>query len=379
VRECYKPHHEVSNALLAGVVFGCLGVVAGCRVSDPPALDAAAAEYVRLAGEDARFDNGYRRGLAALHTRVAALEERDGRRAFLLAQLAALERRARFMAGERVTIRAEAASLGLPVPEFDAAGAAELRAQLDAALPGRGSLAERLAAHHRARVVPRAQLDSTATRLVGDCRARTPTPQEMHDSGVELRYVLDQPWPAFTKYRGDGRSQVDVRRDVAWTEENLRVVLCHETYPGHHVQHLVWADLRDTRGWVELGVVPLFTPHALMAERAAVTATALLRPNDGGSRVQRILSDLAPLATSTAIDAVDTIIDRQSALTRLRDELLMPNADEFIAFVTQYRSMSLAYVTAAPDIRDWPSYLALLRSPDRLVAGADAASPHGAP
>jgi hypothetical protein len=375
VRECYKPLHEVSNALRFPIVFACLAVAAGCRGPEAASLDAAAAEYVRLAREETRSDPEYRSALADLHRRIRALEEQHGRRAFLLAQLAALQRRARFTAGERVTIRAEAASLGIPLPRFDASRAARLRAELDAGLPGSGSLPERLAAYHQAHRIPRVQLDSTAKRLVADCRARTPMPEAFQDAGVELRYVVDQPWPAFTHYRGRGSSQVDVRRDLTWTEENLRVVLCHETYPGHHVQHLVWAGLAATLGWVEMTVMPLFTPQALMAERSAVTATRLLWPEQDQSRVQRALLDLAPLATAVAVDVVDGNTDRTSALASLRDDLLMPNADEFLRFVEQYRSMSLAYITPAPDVNDWQSYLELLRSPERLVAGAE----HGAP
>lgn len=375
VRECYKPHHEVSNALRFLIVFACLAVAAGCRGSTVATLDAAAAEYVRLAREDTRSDMEYRSALADLHRRVATVEEQHGRRAFLLAQLAALQRRARFAGGERVTIRAEAASLGMPIPRFDASRAAHLRAELDSGLPGSGTLSGRLAAYHQAHGIPRVQLDSTAKRLVADCRARTPPMPDLRDGGVELRYVVDQAWPAFAQYRGGGSSQVDVRRDLTWIEENLRMVLCHETYPGHHVQHLVWADLGAARGWVELTVIPRFTPHALMAERSAVTATRLFWPDQDRSRVERVLLDLAPLAAAVAVDVVDGTTDRTSGLASLRDELLMPNADEFLRFVEQYRSMSLAYITPAPEVNDWQSYLELLRSPERLVAGAE----HGAP
>ena len=371
MRECYKPHDEVSNAFLVLIVFACLAAPVACRAPEASSLDTAATAYVRLAGGSERHDEEYRQGLASLHADVAALEERDGRRAFLLAQLAALARRARFANGERVSIRAEAAALGLDVPTFDASRAADLRARLDEALPGSKPLAERLAAYHRAHVVPRAQLDATARRLVADCRARTEMPADLRDGGVELRYVLEQPWPAFTRYRGKGSSVVDVRRDVAWAEEDLQQVLCHETYPGHHVQHLVWAGLHETRGWPELTVMPMHTPHALMAERAAVTATALLWPQEEQPAVQAVLTAFAPLAASVAVDVVDGAVERVTGLGRLREELLMPNAEEFVAFVERYRSMSLAYVTPAPDIHDWQSYLALLRSPARLVAGAD--------
>ncbi len=345
-------------------------------MSPPASLDATAAEYVQLARQHTRSDDEYRRVLNALHDRVEALGEDQGRRAFLLAQLAGLERRARFLAGERLTIRQDALALGLPVPTFEPARAAALRAELEGALPGRDSLAARLASERRHHVVPRVQLDALAHQFVAECLARMPALPDVRDAGVELRYVLDQQWPAFASYRGDRRTLVEVRRDVGWAQDDLRLVLCHETYPGHHVQHLIWAELHEARGWVEFTVMPPFTPHAIMAERAAVTATDLLWPRGERPAVSRVLSDLAPLAAATAVDIVDGRIDRPVGLARLRDELLMPNADDFIAFVAEHRSMSLAYVTPAPHIRDWQSYVTLLRSPARLVERASSA---GAP
>jgi hypothetical protein len=348
----------------------CLATLGACSVAPAPSLDTAASEYVRLAGAGDRSDSEFLEALTAARDGVAALEEHDGRRAFLLAQLAALERRARMLGGQAITIREEAAALGLPVPAYDAARAAGLREQLDKALAGPGALVARLAAHRQRHVVPRARLDRTAMQLVAECRAHTPAPGEIRDAGIELRYVLGQPWPAFTTYRGAGLSLVEIRRDVAWNEDDLRAVLCHETYPGHHVQHLVWDQLRETRGWVEFTVMPAFTPHALMAERAAVAATDLLWPRSDRPVVDRALGELAPLAAATAVEIVDGAIERTTGMARLRDDLLMPNADEFIAFVEQYRSMTLAYVTPAVGVHDWQSYLALLRTPERLVGGA---------
>ena len=369
----------MSNTIRRLIVSGCLAALVACAGSPQISIETAAEEYVRLAREATRSDDEFVQALGALGARVQRLDDEDGRRAFLLAQLAALERRARFVAGSRTTIRAEAAALGLQVPVFDAARAAQLRGDLDTALPGAGPLAGRLAAHHRQHTITRASLDSTATRLIGECRARMPPMPDVHDTGVNLRYVVDQTWPAFATYKGNRRTLVHVRRDVAWNMDDLRVVLCHETYPGHHVQHLVWAELHDTRGWVEFTVTPPFTPLAVMAERSAVAVTDLLWPRGDRPAVQRALSDLGPLAAATAVDIVDGQLDRAAGLARLRDELLMPNADEFIEFVEQQRSMSLAYVTPAPEIRDWQSYMDLLRSPARLVEGASTAGRERSP
>jgi hypothetical protein len=370
VRECYKPHHEVSNANRLVIVFGCLAALAACGTPARPSLDTPAAEYVRLARLGDRLGAAHLAEIERARLAVAAVDEHETRRAFLLAQLAALARRARFLAGETVSIRDEAAALGMPLPEYDATRAHALRGELERALPGPGPLASRLAAHHRAKAVPRARLDDSANRAVADCRARTPVPSDLHDAGVNLRYVVDQPWPAFTHYEGGSRSRVDLRRDVMWRDNELASVLCHETYPGHHLQNLLWQQLASRWGWVELTVTPMFTGHAVMAERAAVAAVNLALPPASREPVSRILDRFAPLALATAIAAVDGHLEHAAAIDRLHDELLMPDAAGFLAFVGQYRSMAVAYVTPADDIRDWSRYFAVLRSHELLAAGS---------
>jgi hypothetical protein len=315
---------------------------------------------VRLARASDRGDTGLAGPIAAARRALASVEGDDRRRTFLNAQLDALERRARFVAGERTSIRDEARALGLEIPAFVAARAAALRSELDAALPGREPLVERLAEYKRTAAIPRSRLDVEARSAIESCRTGTPVPDDVRDGGLDLRYVVDRPWPAFTTYAGEGKSTVELRRDVAWTPDDLESVLCHETYPGHHLQNLVWAALP---GRLELSVVPMFTPHAVVAERSAVAATMLMFPRDERPTALRILDDFAPLALATAIEGVDGEIPRGTAISRLRDELLMPDAEGFMKFVEQYRSMAAAYVTPSPEVRDWSSYFVLLRSP----------------
>jgi hypothetical protein len=114
----------------------------------------------------------------------------------------------------------------------------------------------------------------------------------------------------------------------------------------------------------------MFTPHAVMAERSAVAATALALPRGTRPAVTRILDGLAPLALATAVAAVDGEMPRDAAIARLRDDLLMPDANGFIEFVERYRSMAAAYVTPWPEVKNWPSYFALLRSPERWIPPA---------
>jgi hypothetical protein len=358
----------------ARIVFGCLAI-ASLACGRGTSIDELAREYVRLARMEGASDARYLDTLEQARARVASSPEQDGRRAFLLAQLDALARRTRSLAGQQKPIEDEAAALGMRVPTYDAARAAALRAEVDAALSGSGPLGARLAAHRRAHAVPRADLDRAARGSIEECRARTAPPRGLRDEGVALRYVIDIPWLAFTTHAADAASVVEVRRDVAWLEDDLLTVLCHETYPGHHLQNLVWDDLRRAKGWEELSVTPMFTPLAVTAERAANAATALVVLRGQRSPVSRALDDLAPLALATAVGIVDGRLDRDAGLARLRDDLLMPDAAGFVRFVEEYRAMAVAYVTPLADVNDWDDYYALLRSPERLAGAAD--SPAG--
>jgi hypothetical protein len=354
--------------LALSIVIACLA--GACARGE---IDRIAEEYVALARAVERTETSLVERIAALHTRAVAVEERDDRRAFLLAQLAALERRARFRAGERTSIRDEAAALGIPVPAFNADGAARLRLALDRALGGTGPLAERLAQHQRGAALARAQLGEAVSRFVDECRSRTLIPRDVPDRGVEIRYAIDKRWPAFTTWAGDGRSLVEIRRDVAWPASALHVVVCHETYPGHHLQNLVWDDMRARRGWVEFSVVPPFTPHGAMAERLAIAGTTLALPRNRRDEVGRVLEDLAPLGLAIAVAIADGEVPRDEGLARLREEAVMPDASAFAAFVERERSMAVAYVVPVVGLRDWEHYLEILRSP-ALLAGADAAT-----
>ena len=353
----------------APIVFGCLAIAAAA-CGRGPSLDGLAADYVRLARMDGMHDARYIEALERTRAQLASSDERDGRRAFLLAQVSALARRARYLAGERASIEDEAAALGMRLPSYDEGRAAALRGELDAALPGRGGLNDRLSAHRRANAVPRSGLDQAARVAVEQCRSRTPLPAGIHDEGLELRYVIDRPWPAFTTRKTNAASVVEVRRDVAWLADDLLMVVCHETYPGHHLQNLVWEERRVKQGWVEFSVTPMFTPLAVMAERAANAATALVVPREQRSAVSRALEDLAPLALATAVEIADGRLDRAAGLRRLRDDLVMPDPESFLRFVEEYRAMAVAYVAPLSEVGEWRDYFELLRSPERLAGSS---------
>jgi hypothetical protein len=310
------------------------------------------------------------RALRAELSRFDLDEIEEPRRAFIDAQLAAMERRMRLLRGEHTSIHEEAAAFGLPVPIYDKERVDDLRKQLDAALPGDSPLAERLARDRASHAIGRAHLQAAAERAAGQCRARTEKLGHTPRGRIDFRFVIDRPWAAVSLYDGDEASTVEIRRDAMFSEAQLLALVCHESWPGHHVQHLVWSDLARRRGWIELEVTPAFSPHGILAERAAVSATALAVPRAERPTIDRILDDLAYAALAVAIAHADGELSKTDAVERLRTTLLMPDPEAFLAFVARYRALAIAYVTPVPGVTDWQSYERLLTSPEAIVAGA---------
>src|SRR5690606_10922380 len=96
------------------------------------------------------------------------------RHAFLVRQLQALRARAEMVAGRRMTFDEESRALYDAVaPTHSEAELQALVAELDAALPGQGTLIERLDAFRGRFVIPRERLDATFRAAIEACRDRT--------------------------------------------------------------------------------------------------------------------------------------------------------------------------------------------------------------
>jgi hypothetical protein len=343
---------------------------------DPDFVDATAGRPQRAFVDATPLDETL--SLDEIVTRAARARERarsvdgDARRAiFLAAQLVAVERRARWRRGEAIAIRDEAAALGLHLVRFNAELVTAIRSQLDRVIEGTEPLATRVALARQRAAVPRSRLDAALRSAIDECRARTERHLDVPESALDVRYVIDRPWLAYVVYEGGGRGTIEVRRDASLSKEDLWELACHETYPGHHFQNLVWdKELVQKRKWVEFSVTPLFTPHGVMAERAASAAASLAMPEAERDPVRQLLDALGPQALAVAVAYLDGEIERETALRRLADDLVMPQPEQFLDFVARYRAYAGAYVSSNPPVLSWEEYRDLLVSPDKLVHGA---------
>jgi len=381
------------------VVIGSLAAAA-CAGSASPGtsadIAAPAESYVRLVlalGErDADSLDGYhgppawtaaararhatldevRREARALADTTASMRFRSGdeevRRAFLVRQLGAVVARIEVLGGARPSFDDEARRLfgldaGRPA-DSDEAVAQEIRAALDRELPGRGSTSERFSAFDRRFLIPRDRLPAVMARAIEGCRTATLVHVKLPPGDrVDVSYVSDLPWSAFTKYEGDFRSTIRINAAMPLTVDRALDLACHEAYPGHHTIGI----LLDTRlaGRVELLVQPTFSPQSLLHEGASAVASTLaftdeervaferdvlfpiagLSPAEAARHVRaaRLVDRLHGVAAAIARRYLDGELDFPRASLALERDALMASGDATLKFLNQFRSYAATY------------------------------------
>jgi hypothetical protein len=357
-----------------------------------PALDAAAESYVRLVlalGErdadsldtyhgpaewqaDARARFATLPDIQAAAASLAARLASSGtggdevRRQFLIRQVRAVAARIDIVRGARPRFGDEARALyGLDVSAGEhGAEAASVRAAIDRLLPGRGDLSARHASFDRTFLIPSDRLRSVLSRAIEGCRAATRAHVSLPpDERVDVQYVGDLPWSAFTRYQGRFASRIRVNASLPLTVDRALDLACHEAYPGHHTID----SLLDVRfaGRVELLVKPLFSPQSLLHEAASSLAGALAFPeparlaferdelfplaslDPAGAeryvRIGRLVDELHGVQADIARRYLDGDLDFPRGAAALERDALMPSADTTLKFLNQYRSYAATY------------------------------------
>jgi len=301
--------------------------------------------------EPVRSATRLRDDVLALRERVAAAEVDDSaRRRWLAAQLTAIEAQVRALAGDPLPYADHVAAC------FDARMArrpdsayAAAAANLADLVPGEGPLAARLAAWDARFVIPPARLSGVIDRLVAVARERAAA-----DFGLRVGLVTDQPWSGYNWYDGGLQSRVDLNTDLPIQVKRLLDTLCHETYPGHHLEH-AWkeADLVATRGRVEASVLTINTPECFISEGLAELGRRFASPPEAEPDLLVDLYALAglPLADDPAAarDAAERTVAMAGARATLEaaaaDAALLRHAegrthDEVLAYLRDVGLMS---------------------------------------
>lgn len=223
---------------------------------------------------------------AALHdaaddllNRLPGMGYSSVRAAYLARQVTALGTLARLAGGAALPLTEQAKRLlDIHLARTPEATLAAAHAELDALLPGAGSLVGRYEAWQRAGAIPVARLAMVLERIADEVRARTRRHLALPD-GESIAFLLgpDLPYSAYTRYLGSARSRIEVNTRVPLHAAQLVDYLAHEAYPGHHTEHVLREERQYRRGAQGEYAIQLSpTPAALISEAIATTAPRLI-------------------------------------------------------------------------------------------------------
>jgi hypothetical protein len=424
-------------ALVAGVVT----LSAQTPVADP--LRAIAERYVKLVLAVGQHDADYvdafygpaewrkeaetsKLPLATIDSQAAALEtnltttgvhpasKADAeiwglRRQYLARQLASMRARLSMLQGKKLTFDEESLALYdavapvKPESEFEA-----VLKQLEARLPGEGSLIDRYDRYKQAFVIPKLRVDRVFQEAIRGCRQRMSFVNLPTEETFRVEYVTGKSWSGYNWYQGNFKSLIQVNTDLPIYIDRAIDLACHEGYPGHHVYNaLLEKNLVHDRGWIEFTVYPLFSPQSLIAEGTANYGIEVAFPlKDRLAFEHDVLFPLAGLDAKNVagyyevLDLVDRLsyagneaarkyldgeINRESAVAWLEKYAMYttPRAEQRVRFIDQYRSYVINYNLGKDLVRAyierkmgrdrtpqrrWREFVALLSSP-RLPSG----------
>ena len=402
---------------MRAIVISLLCLLGACAtrpaaVPDPSgdSLDAIARDYVALILEIGEREEGYVdayygppewaaaaeanprtvpqliQGAASLTGRLNAVSAAGAgpvvaqRKAYLLAHVSSAAARLRMLSGEKMSFADEAEALFGVRPELRLLSSYDpVLAEIDALLPGPGTLAERVTAFKSHYVIPKDRLQVVMDAAIAECRRRTVQHIALPaNENFTLAFVGDQPWSGYNYYQGDAQSKIEINADFPIYTERAIDLGCHEGYPGHHVYNaLLEKTFVDERGWVEMSVYPLFSPMSFVAEGSANYGIDLAFPGDEGTDFEReVLFPLAGLDPATAekkaqlqaltrrlARAEYTIadaylagrIDRDTAIEQLMKYSLADRAKatQRLRFIDTYRSYIINYGLGRDVVQAW--------------------------
>ena len=233
-----------------------------------------------------------------------------------------------------------------PETELEAA-----HARLEELLPGDGPLAERYARWREPQFVPPETIPGGGAEIVAFLRGQTGALVDLPEGEeVVLEPVTDEPWQAFNYYDGELRSRIAVNVDLPFTGPELVELFAHETYPGHHTEHVSKEQglVRD-RGLLEEAILLVPTPQAVVSEGIAETGLEVL-----GTGME---SELEAILARHGVD-VDLASVRQVAQARevlrgvgLNAALMIHEqgvgTEEAVEYVARWRAVSSEYAAAS--------------------------------
>lgn len=242
------------------------------------------------------------------------------RKIFINKNLIAARAKVEMISGKKYTFDEESSLLyDAVLPSFETEYFDSLLENLDKALPGKGTLAERYEGFKKDYYVPADKLDTVFTVAINECRKRTLKYIDLpKKENFVVEYVTDKVWGGYNWYKGNSHSLIQVNTDLPSRVSRAINLAAHEGYPGHHVFNaLLENELYKKRGWVEFTVYPLFSPQSFIAEGSANYAEELVFPREEKIKFEQDvlypLAGLDPSKVEKYYDIIDLVGDLKYA------------------------------------------------------------------
>jgi hypothetical protein len=184
----------------------------------------------------------------------------------------------------------------------------EMHRRLDAVLPGRGDLADRLQRWNESQEVPSSKALDAFAVLSDALRRRTRALVELPEGErLDAVVVSERPWAAYNWYLGGLASRIELNTDLPTHSHFFAPMVAHEGYPGHHTERACKeAQLAVALDRPEATISLIHTPECLVAEGIAEVAVEQAW-GDGWPEVAAEL--LAPLGVPFDVEVATEVAD----------------------------------------------------------------------
>ena len=268
------------------------------------------------------------------------------RKEYLACHVTAMQMTLRLLAGEQVSLAEEVQALYDVRPQWtDESNFEEAQRELNDALPGKGSLQERLNSWKESLEVSVEKVKDLLPQIADKLREQTRKKFDLpEDESFVVEFVSNQPWGAYNWYLGNAKSRIDINTDLPLRITRLPGLLAHEGYPGHHTDlSIKEKKLVNGLNYSEFTVNLLNAPSAVMAEGIATSALETVFSDDELEAWFR--EEILPAAGMSQIDARSILAvnhaDRKkdgvsgNAAFMLHDQ--HKSEEEIIRYIQKYR------------------------------------------
>lgn len=209
-------------------------------------------------------------------------------------QVVGLRTAAGRLAGEQIKYADEVeACFGVrPVRTEDAVLAATYD-DIDALLPGPGSLKERYRAWEESPLVPADTIEPLMAAVLEEARAQTRHLVGLPEGEtIDVEFVRDTSWMGYHEYVGDLHGRISINVDRPRSALSLIHLALHEAYPGHQAErcHKEVALIRE-QGLVEETIAMVTVPQGVVSEGLAELSVELMLDGGAGAALQQVVRD----------------------------------------------------------------------------------------